>query len=59
MAEGPDGVPSGGVKVFLSYAHDDEFHRSAVLKFANLLEACGISVEFERWHENVRLDWHA
>lgn len=49
----------GAPTVFLSYAHDDDLHRSAVLEFAIFLETRGIAVTFDLWHDDVRLDWYA
>ncbi len=45
--------------VFVSYAHDDETHRSSVLDFAIFLETRGVGVVFDLWHTDGRLDWYA
>ena len=51
----PDSYPT----VFVSYAHDDEAHRSAVLEFAVFLDARGVGVVFDLWQADARLDWYA
>jgi hypothetical protein len=51
--------PPGRRIVFLSYAHDDDAHKSNVLVLATELRLCGIDVKFDLWHENDRQDWYA
>ncbi|WP_409464182.1 SEFIR domain-containing protein [Amycolatopsis sp. GA6-003] len=46
-------------KVFVSYAHDDEAHRAAVRKLAELLVRNGIDAVLDQWAENERKDWGA
>jgi hypothetical protein len=45
--------------VFVSYAHDDEAHRRAVLAPADLLERNGLEVVLDQWAEGDRKDWGA
>src|SRR3954468_24022457 len=44
--------------VFLSYAHDDEAHKSKVLDMATVLRLYGVDVKFDLWHEHSRQDWY-
>ncbi|QWF83009.1 toll/interleukin-1 receptor domain-containing protein [Amycolatopsis sp. CA-230715] len=48
-----------GPTVFVSYTHDDEDHRRAVLKFATVLQNSGIAVTLDRWASDRRRDWQA
>lgn len=45
--------------VFVSYTHDDEEHRQAVLEFATVLRSCGITATLDRWASDQRQDWQA
>ncbi|MEU5692879.1 SEFIR domain-containing protein [Actinosynnema sp. NPDC020468] len=45
-------------KVFVSYAHDSEAHKSDVREFAEVLADSGVDVTLDQW-ENRRLDWSA
>jgi hypothetical protein len=46
--------------VFISYAHDSEEHKAAVLEFATLLAADGtVRVEIDARQSDERLDWYA
>lgn len=44
-------------KVFVSYAHDSEEHKSDVLKVAQLLVRSGVQVDLDRWAALRRQDW--
>jgi hypothetical protein len=55
-----DGGPPACPAVFISYAHDDEHHKAAVLALANLLERSGaVRVELDEWRTGRRRDWDA
>lgn len=45
--------------IFLSYAHDDDVHTSAVLDLATFLETRGFAVAFDVWNTGSRQDWYA
>lgn len=45
--------------VFVTYAHDDEPHVSAVLTLSELLVRNGIDVDLDQWADGVRRDWGA
>ncbi|KDN16401.1 toll/interleukin-1 receptor domain-containing protein [Amycolatopsis rifamycinica] len=45
------------VKVFVSYAHDDEAHKVAVRALAELLVHNGIDVDLDSWAGPARKDW--
>ncbi|MCX2954988.1 SEFIR domain-containing protein [Lentzea sp. NEAU-D7] len=47
------------IKVFVSYAHDSQEHKHAVLTFASLLTRSGIDVELDQWAVGARQDWSA
>ncbi|GLW91300.1 toll/interleukin-1 receptor domain-containing protein [Actinokineospora globicatena] len=44
-------------RVFVSYTHDSEEHKDAVLHLAHALSANGVSVCLDRWHLE-RQDWY-
>lgn len=44
---------------FVTYAHDDEPHQTAVLTLAELLVRNGIDVGLDLWSDEVRRDWGA
>ncbi|HEU5476193.1 MAG TPA: toll/interleukin-1 receptor domain-containing protein [Actinophytocola sp.] len=48
-----------GPRIFLSYAHDSDAHRSAVAALAGFLETRGVTVVFDLWHDGGRRDWYA
>jgi len=52
-------TPGAHPKVFLSYTHDDEAHRKAVLDFATFLTEQGIDIVLDRWTSGRRQDWQA
>jgi hypothetical protein len=52
-------APGTHPKVFVSYTHDDESHRDAVLAFATFLTGQGIDVVLDRWTSGQRQDWQA
>ncbi len=45
--------------VFVTYAHDDEPHKTAVLTLSELLVRNGIDVGLDLWSDEVRRDWGA
>ncbi|MEV6644235.1 TIR domain-containing protein [Amycolatopsis sp. NPDC051371] len=45
------------VRVFVSYAHDDEAHKVAVRALAELLVHNGIDVDLDSWAGPARKDW--
>jgi SEFIR domain len=45
-------------RVFISYAHDDEYHVESVCAFAELLARCGLDVHLDRWDLERRRDWY-
>ncbi|WP_410596471.1 SEFIR domain-containing protein [Amycolatopsis sp. lyj-23] len=51
--------PGDHPKVFVSYTHDSEQHREAVLTFADFLVRHGIDVVLDRWATDRRRDWQA
>ncbi len=51
--------PGDHPKVFVSYTHDSEEHREAVLAFADFLVRQGIDVVLDRWAADHRRDWQA
>ncbi|MGW5746718.1 SEFIR domain-containing protein [Amycolatopsis sp. NPDC003861] len=51
--------PGDHPKVFVSYTHDSEEHREAVLAFADFLVRNGIDVVLDRWATDRRRDWQA
>jgi hypothetical protein len=51
--------PGNHPKVFISYTHDSEEHRDAVLAFADFLVRQGIDVVLDRWATDRRRDWQA
>ncbi|WP_410573403.1 SEFIR domain-containing protein [Amycolatopsis sp. cmx-4-61] len=51
--------PGEHPKVFVSYTHDSEQHREAVLAFADFLMRHGIDVVLDRWATDRRRDWQA
>jgi hypothetical protein len=51
--------PGDHPKVFVSYTHDSEQHRDAVLAFADFLVRHGIDVVLDRWAATRRQDWQA
>ncbi|MEU4523481.1 SEFIR domain-containing protein [Amycolatopsis sp. NPDC024027] len=51
--------PGEHPKAFISYTHDSEEHRDAVLTFADLLVRQGIDVVLDRWATDRRQDWQA
>ncbi|HET6711025.1 SEFIR domain-containing protein [Amycolatopsis sp.] len=51
--------PGDHPKVFVSYTHDSEEHREAVLAFARFLVRQGIDVVLDRWATDRRRDWQA
>lgn len=51
--------PGDHPKVFISYTHDSEEHRGAVLAFADFLVRHGIDVVLDRWATDRRRDWQA
>jgi hypothetical protein len=60
-APGPNGeaaAVSGPPRVFISYAHDDEWHKEAVRGFAELLARSGFDVHLDRWDLEERRDWY-
>jgi len=44
-------------RVFMSYAHDNEYHKDLVREFATLLRGAGIEVTLDQWADTERLDW--
>lgn len=46
------------IRVFVSYAHDDEQHIESVLAFCEFLMGCGIDVHMDRWDLARRRDWY-
>ncbi|HEX5116169.1 MAG TPA: SEFIR domain-containing protein [Pseudonocardiaceae bacterium] len=51
------GGPAQAIKVFISYAHDTDDHKHAVLMLAELLTGNGIDVILDQWAGTVRKDW--
>ncbi|WP_285484198.1 SEFIR domain-containing protein [Amycolatopsis sp. NBRC 101858] len=54
---GDDRGPAQAPKAFISYAHDSEDHKDAVLTLAELLTRKGIDVILDQWADPVRKDW--
>lgn len=55
-----DGSPDARPAVFISYAHDNEQHKAAVLEFATFLAHSGaVRVELDEWRTGRRRDWDA
>lgn len=45
-------------RVFFSYSHDSEEHKTQVRRLATLLHSrIGLDVVLDQWHDNVRIDW--
>ncbi|GLZ39091.1 SEFIR domain-containing protein [Actinokineospora sp. NBRC 105648] len=54
VAEPGDQAP----RVFITYSHDDEPHRSLVREFAEfLMRSAGIEVTLDQWSDDQRRDW--
>jgi len=49
---------TGGPRVFVSYAHDDEQHVDCVRAFSEFLTVCGVDVHIDRWYQDRRRDWY-
>ncbi|MEV5411281.1 SEFIR domain-containing protein [Thermopolyspora sp. NPDC052614] len=49
--------PPARPRVFVSYAHESDDHRRAVLSLCVLLVSCGVDVHVDRWYLEVRRDW--
>jgi hypothetical protein len=47
------------VRVFVSYAHDSERHKSQVLAFCELLRRNGIDADLDQWNTGQRQNWYA
>src|SRR5262245_66013818 len=45
-------------RVFVSYTHDSDAHKAAVLEFSELLRSCGIDAELDQWATDQRRDWY-
>ncbi|MFH8618492.1 SEFIR domain-containing protein [Streptomyces sp. NPDC017979] len=43
--------------LFISYAHDDDRHKTSVREFANLLMDHGIDTQLDQWSDDSRKDW--
>jgi SEFIR domain len=56
--DGESAIVSGPPRVFISYAHDDEWHKEAVRGFAELLARSGFDVQLDRWDLEERRDWY-
>ncbi|WP_405137802.1 SEFIR domain-containing protein [Nocardia sp. NBC_01388] len=45
-------------RVFITYSHDSDEHKSLVREFANFLRVeAGIDVHLDQWYDNQRRDW--
>src|SRR4051794_20692970 len=54
-----DTLGGTGPLVFISYAHDDEWHKDNVLTLARFLTLRGIRVELDVWNNATRRGWLA
>jgi hypothetical protein len=52
-----DEVPTNAPRVFISYAHDSDPHKKAVMAFGELLRANGIDAHLDEWYVHDRRDW--
>ncbi|MEU5848660.1 effector-associated domain 2-containing protein [Saccharopolyspora shandongensis] len=46
-------------RVFVSYTHDSELHKSHVLEFGTFLRKHGIDARLDRWDTDRRRDWYS
>src|SRR5262245_45026323 len=46
-------------KVFVSYAHESDEHKAAVLAFATFLRDAGTAPVLDMWSAGARQDWYA
>lgn len=44
-------------RVFVSYSHDNEHHKTLVREFAKFLCAMGMKVELDQWADTKRINW--
>lgn len=54
----PPAAPAGAPLVFISYIHDSDEHKAAVLRLATFLRAQGIDVELDQFRLGPRQDWY-
>lgn len=46
-------------KVFISYAHESDWHKEQVLALATFLRAEGVTVALDQWATDRRRDWNS
>lgn len=52
------GVMSTRPRIFVSYSHDDEHHKTLVRRFAEFLyKRVGLEVHLDQWADGRRIDW--
>lgn len=55
---GPSKAGGQPIRVFASYAHESEHHKSDVLGLCELLRRNGIDADLDRWYTDSRQNWY-